>query len=213
MLASRAFLRHVVRAAAGTRGRSFSLPAHEVVGLPALSPTMEAGTIASWKVDEGSSFSAGTVLCEVETDKATVDFEVTDEGVLAKILAPAGGGEVKVGDPIMVVCEDVADVAAFANFKAAGATAAPAPAPAPAPVAAPTPVPAPATPAPAPAVTAPPTPELSAPPASSANGPMVLFQRWGDGGLSSPLAASLAKKQAEYEEKYGTAWIVPAPEL
>ena len=57
MLASRAFLRHVVRAAAGTRGRSFSLPAHEVVGLPALSPTMEAGTIASWKVDEGSSFS------------------------------------------------------------------------------------------------------------------------------------------------------------
>merc|ERR1719473_2611295 len=201
---SRTALRHVVRTA-GTRGRSFSLPAHEVVGLPALSPTMEAGTIASWKVDEGSSFSAGTVLCEVETDKATVDFEVTDDGVLAKILAPAGGGEVKVGDPIMVVCEDLADVAAFADFKVeAAAAAAPAPTPAPAPVAAP---------APAPVVTPPPVVEpvatISAPPAS-ASGPMVLFQRWGDGALSSPLAASLAKKQAEYEEKYGTSWIVPA---
>ena len=63
---SRTALRHVVRTAV-TRGRLFSLPAHEVVGLPALSPTMEAGTIASWKVDEGSAFSAGTVLCEVET--------------------------------------------------------------------------------------------------------------------------------------------------
>merc|ERR1719473_1236974 len=199
---SRTALRHVVRTAV-TRGRLFSLPAHEVVGLPALSPTMEAGTIASWKVDEGSAFSAGTVLCEVETDKATVDFEVTDDGVLAKILAPAGGGEVKVGDPIMVVCEDLADVAAFADFKVeAAAAAAPAPTPAPAPVAAPAPV-----------VTPPPVVEpvatISAPPAS-ASGPMVLFQRWGDGALSSPLAASLAKKQAEYEEKYGTSWIVPA---
>ena len=213
---SRTALRHVVRTAV-TRGRLFSLPAHEVVGLPALSPTMEAGTIASWKVDEGSAFSAGTVLCEVETDKATVDFEVTDDGVLAKILAPAGGGEVKVGDPIMVVCEDLADVAAFADFKVeAAAAAAPAPTPAPAPVAAPAPAPAapaPAAPAPAPVVTPPPVVEpvatISAPPAS-ASGPMVLFQRWGDGALSSPLAASLAKKQAEYEEKYGTSWIVPA---
>merc|ERR1719473_2020269 len=146
---SRTALRHVVRTAV-TRGRLFSLPAHEVVGLPALSPTMEAGTIASWKVDEGSAFSAGTVLCEVETDKATVDFEVTDDGVLAKILAPAGGGEVKVGDPIMVVCEDLADVAAFADFKVeAAAAAAPAPPPAPAPAA----------PAPAPVVTPPPVVE------------------------------------------------------
>merc|ERR1719197_2240936 len=189
---SRTALRHVVRTAV-TRGRLFSLPAHEVVGLPALSPTMEAGTIASWKVDEGSAFSAGTVLCEVETDKATVDFEVTDDGVLAKILAPAGGGEVKVGDPIMVVCEDLADVAAFADFKVEAAAA--------------------AAPAPTPVVTPPPVVEpvatISAPPAS-ASGPMVLFQRWGDGALSSPLAASLAKKQAEYEEKYGTSWIVPA---
>ena len=124
MLASRAFLRHVVRAAAGTRGRSFSLPAHEVVGLPALSPTMEAGTIASWKVDEGSSFSAGTVLCEVETDKAIVDFVATDEGIVAKILVAAGGGEVKVGEPVLVVVEEAADVAAFASFSPEPAAAA-----------------------------------------------------------------------------------------
>lgn len=58
------------------RWRSFaSLPTHEVVGLPALSPTMELGTIASWKVKEGSAFAAGDVICQVETDKATVDFE------------------------------------------------------------------------------------------------------------------------------------------
>ena len=52
--------------------------------MPALSPTMEAGTIASWKVEEGTAFAAGDVICEVETDKATVDFEAQDEGVLAK---------------------------------------------------------------------------------------------------------------------------------
>merc|ERR1719409_709759 len=97
----------------------------------------------------------------------------------------------------MVVCEDLADVAAFADFKVeAAAAAAPAPTPAPAPVVTPPPV-------------VEPVATISAPPAS-ASGPMVLFQRWGDGALSSPLAASLAKKQAEYEEKYGTSWIVPA---
>lgn len=51
-----------------------SYPPHEVVGMPSLSPTMESGTISSWNVAEGASFSAGDVLCSVETDKATVDF-------------------------------------------------------------------------------------------------------------------------------------------
>ena len=116
--------------------RSFSsYPDHEVVGLPALSPTMEAGTIAEWKLAAGDSFDAGSIFCEVgcksggrasstlelttrhatpprptvlnagspqvETDKATMDFESQDEGVIAKILVEAGS-EVKVGDPIMV---------------------------------------------------------------------------------------------------------------
>ena len=52
--------------------------------MPALSPTMEAGTIASWKVGEGDTFKDGDVLAEVETDKATVDMVATDDGVVAK---------------------------------------------------------------------------------------------------------------------------------
>ena len=57
---------------------------------------MEHGTIASWNKKEGEAFGPGDVLCEVETDKATVSFEAQDEGVIAKILVQAGSGEVKV---------------------------------------------------------------------------------------------------------------------
>jgi pyruvate dehydrogenase E2 component (dihydrolipoamide acetyltransferase) len=57
---------------------------------------MEQGTIASWHKKEGDSFGPGDVLCEVETDKATVSFDAQDEGVVAKILVQAGSGEVKV---------------------------------------------------------------------------------------------------------------------
>lgn len=99
--------------------RSFSsLPYHLVVGMPALSPTMEAGTISSWKVAEGESFAAGDSLAEIETDKATIDFEAQDDGVIAKILVEAGSGEINVGVPILVTVEDEADVAAFKDFVA-----------------------------------------------------------------------------------------------
>eukprot|EP00529_Nitzschia_sp_RCC80_P025313 CAMPEP_0113518012 /NCGR_PEP_ID=MMETSP0014_2-20120614/42607_1 /TAXON_ID=2857 /ORGANISM="Nitzschia sp." /LENGTH=530 /DNA_ID=CAMNT_0000415331 /DNA_START=60 /DNA_END=1652 /DNA_ORIENTATION=- /assembly_acc=CAM_ASM_000159 len=132
-------------------------PPHEVVGLPALSPTMEAGTIASWNKEEGESFGAGEVICSIETDKATVDFEAQDDGVIAKILIPAGPDEISVGVPIMVTVEEEDDVAAFKDFAVDAAASAPAPAespaPAPAPAAPPAPAPAP-TPAAAP-VTAP----------------------------------------------------------
>eukprot|EP00956_Cyclotella_meneghiniana_P018210 scaffold30132_cov72-Cyclotella_meneghiniana.AAC.5 len=74
-----------------------SYPPHEVVGMPSLSPTMESGTISAWNVEEGAAFSAGDVLCSVETDKATVDFEAQDDGVVAKIIASAGGGEIPCG--------------------------------------------------------------------------------------------------------------------
>lgn len=113
---------------------------------------MESGSIAAWNLKEGDSFAAGDVFCSVETDKATVDFEAQDDGVLAKILVSAGGGDIKVGDPIMVTVESPEDVAAFSGFTV-GAAAAPAAAAAPPePVATP---PAPSTPAPAPV--APPT--------------------------------------------------------
>lgn len=93
-----------------------SYPSHEVVGMPSLSPTMEAGTIASWNLEEGQSFAAGDILCEVETDKATVSFEAQDEGVVAKILADAGPNEIQCGEPILITVEDESDVGAFKDY-------------------------------------------------------------------------------------------------
>jgi pyruvate dehydrogenase E1 component beta subunit len=74
--------------------------------MPALSPTMEEGTLAKWLVKEGDSVSSGTILAEIETDKATMEFESIDEGVVAKILVPEGTDEVKVGTVIAVLAAD-----------------------------------------------------------------------------------------------------------
>ena len=71
--------------------------------MPALSPTMEEGTLAKWLVKEGDSVSAGDVLAEIETDKATMEFESIDEGVVGKILVPEGSENVKVGTVIAVL--------------------------------------------------------------------------------------------------------------
>jgi len=85
--------------------------------MPALSPTMDVGTIASWKIQPGQSFSAGDILCSIETDKATVDFETQDEGVLAKILKQGDDArDLKVGTPICIVVHDVKDVQAFETY-------------------------------------------------------------------------------------------------
>lgn len=93
-----------------------SNPPHEVVGMPSLSPTMESGSIARWNVKEGDEFAAGDSLCEVETDKATVDFEAQDEGFVARIIAEAGPGDIKCGEPILIVVEDASDVDAFKDY-------------------------------------------------------------------------------------------------
>ncbi|MDD7972606.1 pyruvate dehydrogenase complex dihydrolipoamide acetyltransferase [Roseinatronobacter alkalisoli] len=74
--------------------------------MPALSPTMEEGTLAKWLVKEGDSVSSGDILAEIETDKATMEFEATDEGVIGKILIDAGSEGVKVNTPIAVLLED-----------------------------------------------------------------------------------------------------------
>ena len=74
--------------------------------MPALSPTMEEGTLAKWLVKEGDSVTAGDILAEIETDKATMEFEAVDEGVIAKILVPEGTDNVKVGEPIAVISGD-----------------------------------------------------------------------------------------------------------
>ena len=71
--------------------------------MPALSPTMEEGTLAKWLVKEGDTVSSGDILAEIETDKATMEFEAVDEGVVSKILVAEGTDGVKVGTVIAVM--------------------------------------------------------------------------------------------------------------
>src|SRR5579864_6895781 len=91
--------------------------------MPALSPTMEEGTLAKWLVKEGDEVKSGDILAEIETDKATMEFEAVDEGKIAKILVPEGTDGVKVGQPIALLAGDGEQVSA------GPATAAPAPGP------------------------------------------------------------------------------------
>ena len=98
--------------------------------MPALSPTMEEGTLAKWLVKEGDDVRSGDILAEIETDKATMEFEAVDEGKIAKILVPEGSEGVKVGQPIALLAADgetVSDTPAPAPA-AAEAPAAPEPA-------------------------------------------------------------------------------------
>ena len=71
--------------------------------MPALSPTMEEGTLTKWLVGEGATVKAGDVIAEIETDKATMEVEAVDEGKLTKILVPAGTENVKVNTPIALI--------------------------------------------------------------------------------------------------------------
>ncbi len=80
--------------------------------MPALSPTMEEGTLAKWLVKEGDTVESGDLLAEIETDKATMEFEAVDEGVIGKILIAEGTEEVKVNTPICVLLEDGEDASA-----------------------------------------------------------------------------------------------------
>jgi pyruvate dehydrogenase E1 component beta subunit len=92
--------------------------------MPALSPTMEEGTLAKWLVKEGDTVSSGDIIAEIETDKATMEFEAVDEGVIGKILIAEGTADVKVNTPIAILVEDgetVSDVAAAPAPAAAAA--------------------------------------------------------------------------------------------
>ena len=108
--------------------------------MPALSPTMEEGTLAKWLVKEGDTVASGDLLAEIETDKATMEFEAVDEGVIGKILVAEGSEGVPVNTAIAILLEDgesAQDIGATAAAPAAAA-AAPVPQAAPAEVAAPT---------------------------------------------------------------------------
>jgi pyruvate dehydrogenase E2 component (dihydrolipoamide acetyltransferase) len=82
--------------------------------MPALSPTMEEGTLAKWLVKEGDTVASGDILAEIETDKATMEFEAVDEGTIAKILIPEGSDGVKVGTPIAILAGEGEEVSATA---------------------------------------------------------------------------------------------------
>jgi len=87
--------------------------------MPALSPTMEEGTLAKWLVKEGDTVASGDLLAEIETDKATMEFEAVDEGTIAKILVPEGTDEVKVGTVIALLAGEGEDAGAAASAPAA----------------------------------------------------------------------------------------------
>jgi pyruvate dehydrogenase E2 component (dihydrolipoamide acetyltransferase) len=86
----------------------------KTIQMPALSPTMEEGTLAKWLVKEGDTVSSGDLLAEIETDKATMEFEAVDEGVIAKILISEGSEGVKVGTVIAIIAEEGEDAATVA---------------------------------------------------------------------------------------------------
>jgi pyruvate dehydrogenase E2 component (dihydrolipoamide acetyltransferase) len=140
------------------------------IQMPALSPTMEEGTLSKWLVKEGDTVKSGDVMAEIETDKATMEFEAVDEGVIGKIVVPEGTDSVKVGTVIAVLVEEGESV------------------PAAAPPAATTPKPEPevakaAAASPAPVATSAPAPAAVAPPASAASGDRI---------KASPLAKRIA---------------------
>ena len=92
--------------------------------MPALSPTMEEGTLARWLVKEGDTVKSGDIIAEIETDKATMEFEAVDEGIIGKVLIAEGTADVKVNTPIAILVEDgetVSDLAAAPDPAAAAA--------------------------------------------------------------------------------------------
>jgi pyruvate dehydrogenase E2 component (dihydrolipoamide acetyltransferase) len=146
--------------------------------MPALSPTMEKGNLAKWLKKEGDAIKSGDVIAEIETDKATMEYEAVDEGVLAKIVVPEGTQDVAVNSVIAVMAADGEDV------KVAVASAGNAPAAAKAPEAAKPQAAAPAAPVAAPADSAP-APTAKPAPAPAAPGTKI---------FASPLAKRLAKE-------------------
>ena len=164
--------------------------------MPALSPTMTEGNLAKWHKKEGDAVKAGDILAEIETDKATMEFEAVDEGTLGRILVAEGTQAVKVNQPIAVILGEGEDAAALDKAKSAPAKSAVAAAPAPqkaepqkaeAAAAANKPAPAPVAPK-----TAPPPVRAAAPPPAAA--PRSNGHADGERVFASPLAKRMAEQ-------------------
>ena len=108
-----------------------SLPDHIVLEMPNLSPTMEKGNIKQWIKKVGDRVDPGDVLAAIETDKATVDFEMQEEGFVAKLLFDEGAKDVPLGTPVAILVEDEGDVAAFSDYTPGASAAADTPSAAP----------------------------------------------------------------------------------
>lgn len=150
-----------------------SLPDHLTLEMPNLSPTMEKGNIGAWHKAVGDTIAPGDVLCSIETDKATVDYEMQDEGFVAKLMYEAGTKDIPLGKVLAIIVDDADDIPAFANYTASDEAPA---------------TPAASTPAPeAPKAAAPsaPTPAATSSPAAA--------KASGDRIFASPMAQSLAK--------------------
>ncbi|XP_032643909.1 dihydrolipoyllysine-residue acetyltransferase component of pyruvate dehydrogenase complex, mitochondrial [Chelonoidis abingdonii] len=154
-----------------------SYPPHMQILLPALSPTMTMGTVQRWEKKVGEKLSEGDLLAEIETDKATIGFEVQEEGYLAKILVSEGTRDVPLGTPLCIIVEKESDIPAFADYRETGvADIKPqAPPPSPPPLAA----------APPPQPTAPSAPAVTSPGAPAHKGRVII----------SPLAKKLAAER------------------
>ncbi len=173
--------------------------------MPALSPTMEKGNLAKWLKKEGDTVKAGDVIAEIETDKATMEFEAVDEGTIGKILVPEGTADIAINQPIAVLLEEGEDKSAIKDAPAVAASPAPGPSPAasrpPSPARGEGSAPAPAakaeiSPATAPSVPSPPVGEGQSLPPTGSGGEGARAQTNGSGGriLASPLARRLAKE-------------------
>ncbi|KAM9114077.1 dihydrolipoyllysine-residue acetyltransferase component of pyruvate dehydrogenase complex, mitochondrial isoform 1-T1 [Pangshura tecta] len=154
-----------------------SYPPHMQVLLPALSPTMTMGTVQRWEKKVGEKLSEGDLLAEIETDKATIGFEVQEEGYLAKILVSEGTRDVPLGTPLCIIVEKESDIPAFADYRETGVPdiKPQAPPPSPPPLAA----------APPPQATAPSAPAVTSPGAPAHKGRVII----------SPLAKKLAAER------------------
>lgn len=141
-------------AAAPPAAPGSSYPTHMKITLPALSPTMTMGTVQRWEKKVGEKLSEGDLLAEIETDKATIGFEVQEEGYLAKIMVSEGTRDVPLGTPLCIIVEKESDIAAFKDYVETGVAEVSTPPPPPAPAAAP----AAAAPGPAAAAAAPAAP-------------------------------------------------------
>lgn len=105
----------------------FSLPPHMKLEMPNLSPTMEKGNIAKWLKKEGDEVKAGDILASIETDKATVDYEMQDEGFVAKLLYPEGSKDVPLGKIVAILVDNKEDIVKFKDYKGEGDDAGSAP--------------------------------------------------------------------------------------